>query len=51
MEDYKQYSDLFDNDVYEAIDLTNCVEKRISAGGPSVKSIETQLEYVKKVFE
>lgn len=51
MEDYKQYSDLFDNDVYEAIDLTNCVEKRISAGGPSVKSIETQLEYVKKIFE
>ena len=51
MEDYKQYSELFDNDVYEAIDLTNCVEKRISAGGPSVKSIETQLEYVKKIFE
>ncbi len=51
MEDYKQYSNLFDNDVYEAIDLTNCVEKRISAGGPSVKSIETQLEYVKKIFE
>ncbi len=50
LEDYKQYSELFDNDVYEAIDLTNCVEKRISAGGPSVKSIETQLEYVKKIF-
>ena len=51
IEDYKQYSELFDEDVYEAIDLTNCVEKRISAGGPSVKSIENQLEYVKKIFE
>ncbi|MCF0228173.1 MAG: argininosuccinate lyase [Parasporobacterium sp.] len=50
LESYKAYSELFDQDVYEAIDLTACVEKRISTGGPSVKSVEQQLEYVRKIF-
>ena len=50
LKNYQKYSDLFDADVYDAIDLTACVEKRISAGGPSVKSVDEQLEYVNKYF-
>ncbi len=43
---YKQYSDAFEEDVYRAIDLEACVEKRISEGGTSVSSVESQIEYV-----
>ncbi len=44
LETYQQYSDLFDSDVYEAIDLTACVEKRTSAGGPA--KVQEQIDYV-----
>ena len=45
---YKAFSDLFENDLYEDIDLLTCVEKRISLGGTSVASVETQIAYVKE---
>jgi len=48
LETYQQYSDLFDEDLYIAIDLMNCVQKRISQGGTSVKSVEKQIQYVKQ---
>ncbi len=44
LETYQQYSSLFDSDVYEAIDLTACVEKRTSAGGPA--KVQEQIDYV-----
>ncbi len=44
---YREYSDLFDEDIYDAVDLTTCVEKRISEGGTSVASVEQQLEFVR----
>ena len=44
------YSELFDNDLYEAIDLMVCVEKRISEGGTSVGSVEKQITYVKELL-
>ena len=47
---YKEYSDLFDNDLYEVIDLMTCVEKRISQGGTSVASVESQITYVKEML-
>jgi len=50
LEIYKTYSDLFDNDLYEAIDLMVCVEKRISEGGTSVASVEKQIAYVKELL-
>ena len=45
LETYQQYSDLFDSDVYESIDLTACVEKRTSAGGPA--KVQEQIDYIK----
>ena len=44
---YLEYSDLFDNELYQAIDLMTCVEKRISQGGTSVASVEAQIAYVR----
>lgn len=45
---YQEYSPLFDEDVYADIDLNVCVEKRISLGGTSVKSVEQQIAFVKE---
>ena len=48
LETYRQYSDLFDEDLYQDIDLLTCVQKRISEGGTSVQSVEAQIAYVKE---
>ena len=45
---YKKYSELFEEDLYNDIDLLTCVEKRISEGGTSVASVEAQIAYVKE---
>ena len=47
LDEYKVYSDLFKEDLYNEINLKTCVEKRISFGGTSVKSIETQIKYIR----
>ncbi len=47
---YKEYSPLFEDDLYNEIDLTVCVEKRISEGGTSVDSVIAQINYVKEIL-
>ena len=47
---YREYSEVFDESVFEAIDLDNCVKRRISEGGTSVSSVEAQIEYVKEML-
>ena len=47
LSEYKEFSDLFEDDLYNEISLETCVEKRISEGGTSVKSVEAQIEFVK----
>ena len=47
---YKTFSELFDEELYEAIDLYKCVEKRISQGGTSVSAVEAQIAYVKNLL-
>ena len=48
LEVYREQSDLFDSDLYEAISLRTCVETRISEGGTSLKSVMDQIAYVKE---
>ena len=48
LETYRSYSELFDNNLYHDIDLTVCVEKRISEGGTSASSVDAQIAYVKE---
>ena len=45
--EYKEFSELFDEDIYTEISLETCVNKRISEGGTSVSSVEKQIEFVK----
>ena len=44
IEKYKEYSALIDNDIYQAIDLRNCVDKRLSFGGTSKEMVLKQIE-------
>ncbi len=46
VEDYKKYSDLFEEDLFTEISLETCVSKRISAGGTGPESVEKQIAYV-----
>ena len=48
LEKYREFSELFEEDLYGEIDLYNCVNKRSSVGGTSVPSIESQIEYVRR---
>ena len=43
LEEYKTFSEIIEDDVYKAIDLTTCVETRISDGGTGSASIEAQI--------
>jgi argininosuccinate lyase len=50
MEAYRAHSELIGEDVYAAIDLVSCVEKRTSEGGTCRASVESQIAYVKEVL-
>ena len=41
--EFQNYSPLFGQDVYQAIDLVNCCEGRTSYGGPSAASVKAQI--------
>ena len=47
LSEYQTFSDLFDGDVYAAVDLDACVSRRTSAGGTCVASVEEQISYVR----
>ncbi len=49
LEAYRKYSELFEEDVYGAIDLTACTERRTSAGGPA--RLQEQIDYVKEYLK
>lgn len=40
---YKQFNPVFEQDVYQAIDLINCVNKRNVIGGPAKEQVEKQI--------
>ena len=50
LERYKEKSELIDEDVYEAVDLSACVKKRISLGGTGPDSVKEQIEYVRNAI-
>ncbi|MDD5863491.1 MAG: argininosuccinate lyase [Firmicutes bacterium] len=46
MEELKDVSELFDEDVYDAINLENCMALRNSYGGPAVSETTRQIEAI-----
>ncbi len=51
LSEYQSVSPLFENDVFDAIDLENCVARRSSLGGTSPASVEMQLQYVRNAIK
>ncbi|MBS5938689.1 argininosuccinate lyase [Clostridium sp.] len=48
MEEFKNFSKIFEEDIYAAIDLVTCVEERKVFGGPSSSSVRIQLDLLKE---
>lgn len=46
IEEYKKVCDLFENDVFEKIDLKKCVSERRSYGGPSPENVLQQAQRI-----
>ena len=51
LEKYKEYSPLFEDDIYSEISLSTCIEKRISEGSTSKESVEKQISYIMNLVE
>ena len=47
LDDYRKESELFDKDVYEAIDLITCVKGRNVVGGPAPQAVKKHIEQIK----
>ena len=50
IEDYRKVSDVFDTDVYNAVDLDVCVNGRKVIGGPAKSAVDKQIEKLEKFF-
>ena len=51
LEEYKEYSDVFDADLYTEISLETCVGKRISKGSTGYGSVKEQIIYVEEMLK
>ena len=50
LDEYKKICDLFDDGVYQAINLEKCVADRLVVGGPSIQSVENQIKYARSII-
>ncbi len=48
LQEFKEMSDLFEEDIYEAINLENCTFSRTSEGGTAVASVENQIKSIRE---
>lgn len=51
LKEYKNFSDLFQEDLYDEISIKNCVMKRTTKGSPNENQIRNHLEEIKKFIE
>ena len=50
LQEYKKMDSRFDNEIYNAIDLNNCVVNRSVEGGPSPIIVKKRIDEVKKIL-
>lgn len=48
LDEYKKLSSIFENDVFDAINLETCVMERKLDGGPAPEAVRKQIEYTKQ---
>lgn len=51
LEEYEKKSKLFDNDLYDKIDLVNCVENKKVIGGTNPREVLRQISYIEEMIE
>ena len=51
LEEYKAISPVFEEDIYDAISLKTCVEKRMTIGAPGQEAMKKVIEIYKKKLE
>ena len=51
LNELKSFSPIFEEDIYNSIDLLTCVEERQVIGGPSTKSVKIQLDRLAKFIK
>ncbi len=51
LDEFKEFSELFEEDVYSAINLENCTFSRNSEGGTALESVEKQIKTVKELLK
>lgn len=55
IEEYKEFSDIFESDIYDAISMKTCVDDRSVKGGPSTKAVGAAIaeaqEFLKGAFD
>ena len=49
-EEFKNFSDKFDDDIHDAIKPETCVNSRNSLGGTSIEQVKMQIDAAKKLF-
>lgn len=50
VEEYKKFEEKFDIDIYESINLENCIKNRKVDGGPAPENIKSRIKEVKDYF-
>ena len=51
MEEYRQESDAFGDDIYEAISMKTCVEKRLTKGGPAPEAVTEHIRACREYLD
>ena len=51
LEEYQEISPVFENDIYDAISMQTCVEKRLTKGAPGKEAMMAAVQFYKKELE
>lgn len=51
IDEYKSMSELFEDDIYDAISPETCVKNRNSYGGTSYNQVDMQLKLAKEIMD
>lgn len=51
LEEYRSVSPAFDEDIYEAISLKTCVERRMTTGAPGAEAMKKVIGIYRKELE
>lgn len=51
MEEYREFSEIIDEDLYEFIDVRTCMANRKSIGGPAIEQVEKNIKLLRKIIK